>query len=453
MRAEQKISVLMTARDSVRHPEALGLPAQPTIRLNRPLHRNTAYSCSATSASFNVPLFVLRAGLACCLLYVPPALADEYDVWNFTLSTSVVRDSNLFRLPDNVAPPGISGSSRRSDVAHVASVGLRINKPLSQQQFRLELTESAYRYQTYSFLNFNAFNYRAAWLWHLTPRVSGTLSADQKQFLVPFEDVRGIFQRSVRTTRSRIFSIDGIASGGWHVLLAASEYEQKDSNPITAEQSYRTHRAEGGIKYLARSGSSLTAAYRRIDGTYLNRGLDPVNLLDTEFGERHAELAGEWLATGKSRIRARIASVERRHEHFAQRDFSGVTGDAVYYWTPTGKLRIDLSARRDMTAWWQVSSSYRVSNAVSTTATWQASAKTAVILQVDYTKRDYRGALPGFSGPLREDTERGVNARVEWTPLRSVNIQAGVRHVSRSSNMPEFQFRGNIAEITASLLF
>ena len=125
---------------------------------------------------------------------VPPALADEFDVLNVVAGASLTQDNNVFRLPDDASPA--PGFSTKSDRISVGYAGVRIDKPYGQQRFQLDATGTYTRYNTFSFLDFGAFDYRGAWLWHLTPRVSGTLSAERKQALVPFTDFQS-FERNV----------------------------------------------------------------------------------------------------------------------------------------------------------------------------------------------------------------------------------------------------------------
>ena len=275
-----------------------------------------------------------------------PAVADQYDALNVVLGTSLTHDANVFRLPDDAPPP--TGFSTKSDLISVAYAGVRIDKPYGQQRFQLDATGTYTRYNTFSFLDFGAFEYRGAWLWHLTPRVSGTLSAERKQALIPFTDFRS-FERNVNTTDRRNFNLDGWVSGGWHLLAGASQSETKSEVQFQAEDS-RMIAGEAGVKYVAGSGSSVAVTRRSSQGDYLNRVVDPVNFFDNRFRQDETELKVAWNVSANSTLNGRLSALERRHEHFAQRDFSGTTGQLDYTWTPTSKLRLAFSARRDIEA-------------------------------------------------------------------------------------------------------
>jgi hypothetical protein len=97
-------------------------------------------------------------------------------------------DSNIFRQP--------AGAARQERI-NQAYVGLSIDKPYAQQRFRLDITETAYRYENFSHLDFDALNYLGAWGWRLGPRLGGTLSAARAESLADYSEFRNPSQRNV----------------------------------------------------------------------------------------------------------------------------------------------------------------------------------------------------------------------------------------------------------------
>src|SRR3990172_11637175 len=159
------------------------------------------------------------------------------------LGGSVVWDANVFRLPGSVDPLTAVGKPNKDDRINTAYLGLRIDKSFAQQRFQLDVTKTTTRFNSFTFLDFDALDYRGAWLWHLTPRLGGTLSTDHRQTLVPFTDFRG-FQRNVSNTDSRRFSLDGWLAGGWHLLLGVFDSETKYTQAFLAQTSSRSTGAE-----------------------------------------------------------------------------------------------------------------------------------------------------------------------------------------------------------------
>jgi exopolysaccharide biosynthesis operon protein EpsL len=403
---------------------------------------------------FRVSSLLSCAAVAATLLVGRPVLAVESDVLSVSAGTTLIHDSNVFRLPDSVSVPANIGT-KKSDLIKVATIGLSVNKPYAQQRFELEVSETVYRYSNFSFLDFEALNYRGTWHWHLTPRINGQLVADRKKTLVPFQDVNNrAFVQALRTSDYRSANIDGWLFGPWHVLAGISQVQVDDSRIITGEQAYDAITQEAGIKYLASSGNWITFTQRRLNGDYQQGRLDPVNLLDNGFREDQTEIQASWAPTGMSSFTGQVAWIDRQHEHFAQRDFEGLIGRLNYVWGPTGKLRFNAAIRRDIGTWWDgLRSSYRTSTGARIGSTWQIYAHTAFEGSFDWVKWDYHGALTPLPGPAREDTEYRARLLLKWAPLRKVSIRAGIEYFTRHSNDPRFEFDSAIGSLSATVTF
>jgi exopolysaccharide biosynthesis operon protein EpsL len=374
-----------------------------------------------------------------------PAATEEPRVLSVTASGSEVWDSNVFRLP------GSAPSS--SDRIASASVGLHVDKPYGQQRFLLNVAQGAVRYQNLSYLNFNPLTYDGAWSWHLTPRVSGTLSAARAQSLYRFEDSRNITQRIVSTTDNGRFSIDGWLFGGWHLVGAALYDKSSNSQQVAQTPDYRASGGEAGVRYVTRAGSSMGFNYRSNHGQYVDQPLDPVLQVDDGFDSKEWELVVDWRPGGQSSLTGRAAWYDYRAAHFSARDFSGPAGSLTYNWSPTGKLAFTISAARSLEAYWLDTSSYRVSDLFSIAPTWKVTAKTTFRVELAYVKEDYRNPAIASAGPLRSDRTRRGLIGVDWAPLRNVTVGASVQRESRHSNFDTFEYGDTLTTVNAALRF
>src|SRR5438552_4705003 len=234
----------------------------------------------------------------------PPVAVQEHPVMAL-IGRSVTWDSNVFHLPDSVDPQAQLGRPAKSDRIGATYAGLRVDKPYAQQRFLFELTETAYRYDNFTFLDFNALQYQVSWQWHFTPRVSGTLAADRTEALVNYTDFRDPSTPNVRTADNRQLSVAAWLFGGWHLLGAARQQAAKNSAQFVQLGSSRVTGGEGGVKYVAGSGSSVTFNLRSVAGHFTDRAADPVTLVDDGFRRSESELLATWIVTGKSTLDAR----------------------------------------------------------------------------------------------------------------------------------------------------
>ena len=355
---------------------------------------------------------------------------------------AVAWDSNIFRL-----------SEPQAERIVTAYVGLRLDKSYRQQRWYLDVTETAYRYQNSSFLDFNALNYRAGWAWHLGPRVSGVLSAERAQALVNYGLFRDTSVRNVRTAERYLANGEGELATRWHLLGGLVAEDLKYSSAFLQQPGYRARGGETGLKYLTRVDRYVSFKVIALDADYTGAALDPVALLDNGFQRREAQLAANWRLTGKSALEARLSHLAYRYPHFSQRDFSGNTGMLAFRWGATGKLSFDLALVRDMSPWLDSFASYRVEERVSLGATWELAARTALRASAGRLEADYRNPIAPLSGPARSDTAEVAELRLEWRALRNLLLSAGWQHYRQDSTDPAARFAGRIVTAGGSLLF
>ncbi|MBL8381611.1 MAG: putative exosortase B-associated extracellular polysaccharide biosynthesis transporter EpsL, partial [Burkholderiales bacterium] len=322
-----------------------------------------------------------------------PAAADQFDTLNVNVGATVLFDDNVFRLSSGADPNRLIGSPTKADTITVTTAGLRLSKPVSLQRFELGLNLVDYRYDRFKFLSFTARNYDAAWRWSLTPRFSGSLSADRNQALSSFADFTG-FVRNLRTVETQrltgSYEIDGV----WRLVGGASRTETANSQVFIADFDNRLSNVEGGLRYQAPSGSFAQLVARAGSGDFFKRPAPlAAGLLDTKFRQNELEGRLRWQATGKSSVNARLAWLERSHENFAQRDYSGWVGSLDADWGLTGKTSIAAGVRRDLASFQLASSSFTRAHRLYVGPTWEVSAKAVARARLEVSTRDFLGAV------------------------------------------------------------
>lgn len=400
-------------------------------------------------------------------LYVflsPPVFADKLDDINFSLGSGFTYDDNLFRLPDSANARQLLGKSKQSDLILVTNVGIKVDKPYAMQRFQVELNAVDNNYDTYNYLNYTAFNYRAAWLWQLTPHIKGTILADQSQVLNSFSEFRDFnnqlnLTRSIQTNQNRIFDFDANIVGGWHFLGGISELRSRNSIAFNAVGDFIQTGANIGIKYISPAENSIALVQRAFNGNYQGRVADALTQLDSGFKQKETELQLQWRLTGKSLVDTRLGYIDREHDNFSSRDYNGLIGRLAYNWQPTGKLSVITSISRNIYSFQQLANSYFVSDTFAINPIWQITAKTSLSMRYDISQRDYRGAIIP-SAKQRDDNVQSLMIAADWNPTQTIKVSGSLRREMRNSsfNAPnafggDLQYDANVAAINAQLLF
>lgn len=395
------------------------------------------------------------AGVAAALLVACAApgsvWAGPEDAVNFVAGTSVTYDDNLFRLASD-RPVPVAGKTSRSDFIYTAFAGINIDKSYSLQRFQLDVTGTRYQYQEYDFLSFTAVDYRGAWLWSLTPRLTGTIYADRAELPSNFADLTTQNRRNVQINEVRRATVDWAAGGAWHLVGGLIQSRVNNTGGFTEVGNYVQDSVEAGVKYVTAADNSLTLVQRESRGEYSDRTLNNGTLLDDRYDQSETELRGQWRVTGHSTLDGRIGYLDREHKHYGQRDFSGAVGRLSYLWQPTGKLQFTLAAGRDLYSYQNATSSYYSYDYISLTPGWLISDKTTLRLRLDAGRRDFRGPVQP-TAQTREDNVRSAQLNLSWRPLPTVDVGAQLTREQRSSNIDRLTYHDNLAGISVTLRF
>jgi len=368
--------------------------------------------------------------------------ADEKDPINLIAGVSKKYDSNIFLLP----------KSELSETINSAYAGISLNKQYAQQRFKFDYKITAYRYQNFDYLNFNANEYNAAWFWALTPYLTGSVSTDRTQSAYGFLDIKDTGRPNISTRDSRNFNVDWSAYNSWHLLAGYANSRNLNTQNFQADRGYQQDTINLGMRYYYPSGSAMTFMQYYRKGVFANSGLDPVNFLDNGFSEREDEAQLAWKLTGKSNLNLRAALVSREYDHFNQRDYSGMVGSASYTWTPTGRLYLSLSAASDLSSFQTINSNFTRTDTLRIAPTYVLSEKVTVSGSASVIERSFigGGVIPSSN---RQDRSVISSLNVNWTPLRSVTLGANLNHNRRNSNVSNLNFSDTTVGLSANLFF
>lgn len=384
-------------------------------------------------------------------LFPLAARADNLDTLQFKAGQSVTHDSNVFRLSDSANAQAVIGTPDRDDTVAVTTAGFKINKPYGLQRFELEAGIEDHHYSRFSYLDFTAVNYAAAWRWSFTPALHGNLTTDRSEYVDPYADVQARGQINRRTNRSTVFDAEYELDGAWRLVGGVFERTSSNSQPFTFEGDSKVHGGEAGVRYVYPSGTSMAYRFRDGKGEYPGRVPSPVSA--GNFTDREHEFRFDWAPTGKTTLRAKAAYFDRAHDGLSARDFSGFTGQLDANWAITAKTSLAGGVVRELGSYQTLNASYYEGYRFFIAPTWKATEKTAVRLRYDHGARDFKGPLPGFAASNRRDTTDLLSLAVEWQALRALKLTASVQSDRRKSNEPGADYKSNSFGIAADASF
>lgn len=378
--------------------------------------------------------------------------AEELPLY-LTLSQSLTRDSNLLR--DN--------NDRRSDTISVTTVAGGLNKAYGRQNYRVSASASRNAYSDNKQFDNDGYAVSAEVASEVGSNFKVTLNAGASQFLPNFEDQ---FNRTTRNTeRNRQASVDvryGLY-GRWSVNAGAS-YSKVDYQ-VTESENKTSQSVFAGVRYLPSDLAYIGLTLYRTDTELPNRRLVTTTAVGEDIERTSLNLDTVWQVTGFSRLSGRLGVTSEKHPQDRRRDFDGLTGSASWTFTPAGKATYALSWVRDTnnegggtfnsTAGKLFSANKRLTNSLSATATWQATAK--IKLNASYTHAQYEEdselLLAGVT-PVSSDEQTGrynaVSLGVSYQPLRSVGLGCDMQRYDRTASVFSRAYDGNSVACRAS---
>jgi len=362
------------------------------------------------------------------------ALADAQDTVNVIAGLSRTMDDNFFRK--SVAPV--------SETITTSYATLSVNKQYSMQRLNFDYTIRSNTYQNYGSLDSVNNNYKGSWAWSLTPRLTGTVSALRNESAIAFTDATFVAASKTPILANEVqnFLMDWAPQGNLHLLGGFTRTVSLNSSNFFPDRGNTTNSIDLGIKYEFPSGSAVTMMQHQREGEFAN--IDPS--LPQTFSENETEAKLNWRVTAKSSVNTRLAFVERMHDQYSSKNYSGVVGDASVSWAPTSKLQLTASAASIISVYQSLLANYARNNTLSFTPTYAFTNKILVTGSASISERVVEGI---------NETETIENASlgVDWTPRRYVSLGARVQRMSRTSTTANRDFTDLMTILTANVNF
>lgn len=396
---------------------------------------------------------ILIASAASVLVHAPAAVANEGDVVNLSAAVTMMHDNNMFRLAPN-ANPANYGLDGRSDTITMTSLGLNLNKMVSRQQLIGNISFADTSYKRNSYLDFLALNYDGKWLWAVGTRWTGEFALDRAESLNTYSDytTNNYRARNVRLIENERFTANYWFHTSWAAFLGVSRNSLTNEQALLAESDYEASGFNYGIRFRPVSGNTVALRIRQLDGRYSNRQFNAAAQADNGFSHNGVDLEANWLLTGKTQLRSRLEYLERKHDHFVSRDYSGWAGNLDLVYAITGKSNLTFGYKHDLAAFQQSTSSYYELDELNLGARWAATDKISTSARLGYGKRSYHGAiapLPAGVEPRQDKTTRaGID--ISYRPLRWFEIKAGMNYEKRNVNDDRYDYKDRTTFVSLS---
>ena len=397
----------------------------------------------------------LKTGISGSTLLLAAALAplpswalfsDNFEIF---AAENVTYDSNVFRLSDSLDSAQAIGSSKRGDTIFNTSIGFALNVPVSLQRFQLGYVWFDSRYRTFKDIDHRGHTARAAYLWAITPRLTGEIAYQEQETLASFANIQGR-RPDLVTSRMALANGAWMATPSWrlHADLNATQVEHSENRALN---DLETGSAEVGVDYVTAQENRIGVAVRGERGRTPDERLLFGLPFDNEYTQTGVGVQGRWVLTGHSRLDGRVDYTRRKYEQVSQRNYAGPTFRATYTWTPTGKITVAATAQRDIAPLEDITTSFVLVTGLTIRPDWAITDKINIRGNFAYSKWDYRGD-PLLSLDF-EHRVRTAGVSVLYRPATRIAITGGIARETRTSTLANGDYKVDTATIEARIGF
>jgi exopolysaccharide biosynthesis operon protein EpsL len=386
-----------------------------------------------TIAIISAGLLLLTPGCASALFQ------DAVEIWASLNST---HDSNVLRLSKNLSPESV-GAPGLGDTFNTLKVGAAADIPVSLQRIQAAFTWQRTRYNSFTNLDFDGHVATLNWAWVIDHRFYGSIGASDSKGLASFSNIQRNAQDLV-TTRLANATGNWRVTPEWRASAAVNWGKSEHSDPLRAANNVETTSLEGGLAYVTPEENTVAGIVRFEHGKRPPTSDVVGALVDNTYRQSGVGATAAWAFNPHSRLDGNLVFIRRTYDADTRRNFSGLTGRAVYTWTPTPKITVASALYRDIGPSDDVTTSFVLANGAYIRPRWDATEKISIQGNVEYDRFDFHGDPlhpTDFSHRLRT-----YGASALYRPTRKSMVSAGVNREIRTSDLP-------LADYDAKVIF
>lgn len=396
--------------------------------------------------------FLMLMGL---LAFPSVLLAAPEDTVQAYVSSSIMHDDNLLRVPTGSDPVAATGQPSTADTITQGALGLKVDWKQSRQELILDASVNETRFSRFSSLGYQGTNIQARWNWQLGNKLSGDIGYNRNTSLGSFAEVQRLAS-NLSTQRNEFMDMAWQARPNWR--LNGSLNHSTYSVTSSAVNGNEFVSSTLGASYTPPSGNEIgVRATHQVQKYPALQQFSGVSV-DNGFTQNQFLATANWLYSGLIRINGQAGLVKRAHNQLAERDFSGGTMRGTLTWLASGKGQVDLSAWNEIDGYANQTTSYIQSKGVSLGPTWSPTSKLRVAARLQRVKKAFLGdpalkLTPGVSNPVRQDVFSTASLSLSYQPTRTVNITTSVQTERLGSSVAATGYADKTFSLNMSVSF
>jgi hypothetical protein len=318
------------------------------------------------------------------------------------LDSSWRNDSNPLRLTENMDTRTALGADKKSDSILATEFRVVLVHPLDSTETRLLFTGqlSNNSYQQLAQLDNTEYAYKGAFEWRSGDLWKGKLFRSQEQQL--YDYLNGAL-----TAREMVHRTTGSAEVALRVTpdiefpLAIKIQRNGYDTPANWMFDSLEHSVDGGLQFRSGMGSNISVGIRSAEVSFPERTAAQVASLDSGYRDTEIYLASDWQYSVLTRLRGRIASMQRAYATLDSRNFSTLTAELRVQHNYSPKTIVNFNLWSNPVGITDNTILYTLTTGTQLEALWRPTDKTSLSLLVtkELQRYQYVNPVQGRSNP------------------------------------------------------
>ena len=399
---------------------------------------------------------IVAAMVSANVAAAPTAPREPGDAFRFQLSQTMMQDSNLYRLPDDIDARTLSADTNatRDDVVSRTSASADGGWRFGRQDVEASASVDANRYAHNDSLDNTSGNGRADLNWHLASDWSGQLGGSYGRSLSGFTNSR-FLARDVLETDDYHGAMRYEVTPHWNLNGQARAANGSHDTTSRQQDDFDSQTTVFGAGYLSGRGDQFGLEYRRTATSFPNEERGPALFASRRYIDRAANFNLQYAFTVKTSLQGSVGYVWRHYPEGVLGDFAGATWNASLRWEPRSKTRVTLSQWRELNAYLDAESSHFESRGTRLTVAWLPGARETFAFEVSDEHHDYAAFDPAsFAQAVsRRDSLRSAQTTFTWQPNERLAIDLACAFERRASNRALYDYDDRLVTAALRLIF
>ena len=387
---------------------------------------------------------LVSATCLCLLSFSFATIAAPEDEFSPYFDSSVIQEDNLLRFHDAAAAMEFSGSTIMADTIKSATAGLRVNKVISQQSLKANLSTNQNHFDHFSQYDYTGKNLSANWGWRIGSQLSGNLGGDYLEEQSPFRDFRTL-EPNINRQRRENFDAAWQFHPSWRLRSAYSQYALTYDLAAIRYNDRALSTSELGLDFVRTTNSTIGLQMRQTHGEYPNSLSASMSAGANNYVQNEFKGKIDWHVSENSSIEFLGGPVRKNYDVSDKRNFSGGNSRLIGKLSPSAKLKFIVNAWNEVGSSNDLSANYSSNQGASGSADWGLSSKIKMNASLRTEQRDYTSVntLTDSQSLGRKDTYSVASLGLNYMPIRHLNLSASIAKEVLKSNIERNGYSDN----------